>query len=269
MKKILCPTDFSDTAHNAIAYAAKFAQASGYSLTLFHVESLFDLIPAEIITGKALVAVSNELEAQSDEVSKAFKIPCHAIVEPSFRKLSSVIQNRAGEYDIIIMGTSGPGDLNKFFFGSQAYNAALSTMTPMRVIPKNYVYSEIRKVVYAFDYLRKGELPIKGLNSVAQILKSEITVLQVMEESRSENADVELMELQTTIRNYTNDIMLKFDTIRSSDIAKSIHSYISKVQPDALAVCSVHMNFIQRLFHRSVIKNITAISNCPVLIFHE
>ena len=270
MKKILCPTDFSDTANNAIAYAAKFAQTTGDELTLFHVQSLFDLIPAEIITGKALLTLTQELKAQSDEVSKTFNVPCDAIVEPSFRKLSSIIHDRAKEYDLIIMGSNGPDDLNQFFFGSNTYNAAIGTQTPLLLIPRDYIYSEIRKIVYAFDYLRKRELPLNTLIAFAGRLKCEIKVLQVMEEAHSADADEELNELQTIIRNfYADDIQLKYDTVRSADVAQSINSYISKEQPDALAVCSLHMNMIQRLFHHSVIKRIAATSNCPLFIFHE
>lgn len=42
MKKILCPTDFSETAQNAIAYAAKLAQTTEAMLVLFNVQSIFD-----------------------------------------------------------------------------------------------------------------------------------------------------------------------------------------------------------------------------------
>jgi hypothetical protein len=45
MKKILCPTDFSETAHNAIAYAAKLAKATNCELTLLNVQSMFDFTP--------------------------------------------------------------------------------------------------------------------------------------------------------------------------------------------------------------------------------
>ena len=91
-----------------------------------------------------------------------------------------------------------------------------------------------------------------------------------MEEARSEFAEEELKELQTIFRNfYADDVILKFDTIHGADTAQSINSYISKVDPDLMAVCSIHMNSIQRLFHKSVIKNIAATSSCPVFIFHE
>ena len=52
MKKILCPTDFSDTALNGIVYAAKFAHHIGATLTLFNVQSLFNINPLDVVQGK-------------------------------------------------------------------------------------------------------------------------------------------------------------------------------------------------------------------------
>jgi nucleotide-binding universal stress UspA family protein len=270
MKKILCPTDFSDTAHNAIAYAAKFAHAAGYELILFHVQSLFDQVPAEILSGEALLAVVQDLKAQSYEVSKTFKISCEAVIEPSFRKLSSIIQEKAAHYELIVMGSNGPDNLSQLSFGSNAYKAAIGSNTPLLMIPVDCVYSEIKKIVCAFDYMRNDKLSIGKLIPFAKLFGAEITVLQVMEKSPSEDADIELKELQAIIRNSVDeDVPLRFDTIRSNEVAQSIHNYMSSERPDVLAVCAIHMNFVQRVFHTSVIKNIMATSNCPVLIFHQ
>lgn len=67
MKKILCPTDFSEPAHNAIAYAAKLAQATNCELTLLNVQSMFDFTPMEIIRGKevTVAGMAEQLETQS------------------------------------------------------------------------------------------------------------------------------------------------------------------------------------------------------------
>lgn len=55
MKDILCPTDFSPAAQNAIAYAAKLAQVVEGNVTLFHVQSVFDVTPASVLTGKKVI----------------------------------------------------------------------------------------------------------------------------------------------------------------------------------------------------------------------
>ena len=272
MKKILCPTDFSDTAHNAIAYAAKLAQALNSELTLLNVQSMFDLTPVEVVRGKGLsmATVRAQLEAQSREVTVAFKISCHAEVEPSFRKLSAVIRDKGKDYDLIVMGTNGPDDLYQFLSGSNTYNAIVKSEAPVLVVPGAYEYTEIKNMVFAFDYLQERNLPLSRLAPFLRELKCKLTVLQIMEETYSKEAEDDLKELQFIIRNfYGDDIDFKYDAVRSSEVAQSINSYILKTQPDALALCSVHHGLIQKIFHKSVIKYISAICDYPVLVFHQ
>ena len=91
-----------------------------------------------------------------------------------------------------------------------------------------------------------------------------------MEEGYSKEAEDDLKELQFIIRTiYGDDVTFKYDTIRSSNVVESINSYILRQQPDALALCSVHRNILEKLFHKSVIKNITSVSSYPLFVFHQ
>lgn len=272
MKKILCPTDFSDTAQNAVAYAAKLAQATHSDLTLLNVQSVFDFTPVELVRGKAmaLTGVADRLEAESVQIAKAFKIGCYAEVESTARRLSNIIREKSKGYDLIVMGSDGPDDLYQFFAGSNTYNAILESEIPVLLVPAKYIYSEIKRMVYAFDYLHEMNLPLTRLVPILKSLQCELTILQVVEEARSKDADDDLKELQFIIRNfYGDDLNFKYDTIRASDIAEGIKGYVFKSEPDALALCSVHRNLIQRLFHRSVIKGITTFARFPVFVFHQ
>ena len=89
MKKILCPTDFSDAANDAVAYAAKLCHATGAALTLLHVQSLFDVTAVFQQKEKMLMLAKEELEAQSRQVAKTFKISCYAQVEQGIKRLST------------------------------------------------------------------------------------------------------------------------------------------------------------------------------------
>jgi nucleotide-binding universal stress UspA family protein len=272
MKRILCPTDFSDIAHGAIAYAAKLAQTMSCDLTLLNVQSMFDLTPVELVRGKELTiaGAKQQLEAQSMEVTKAFKISCYAEVEPSFRKLSSVIHDKAKSYDLIVMGSDGPDDLYQFFSGSNTYNAIVKSETPVVLVPAGYVYSEIRTIAYAFDYLKEKSLPLSRLVPIIHALKCNLTVLQVTGKVYTREAEEDLKELQFIIRNlYGDDLNYKYDTIHSSEIAEAINSYMIQNQPDALALCSVHRNLVEEIFHKSIIKNISGICSYPLFVFHQ
>lgn len=271
MKKILCPTDFSDAAHSAIAYAAKLAQVTGSQLTLLHVQSLFDLSPVELVRRNptVLAEIKEHLEAQSREVTRTFKISCYAEIQAGLSKLSNVISERGKDFDLIVMGSDGPDDLYQFFSGSNTYNAITKAHVPVMVLPAGYVFQEIRHVVYAFDYLRERSLPLARLAPWLKALRCELTILQVMEEAYSKEAEDDLKELQFIIRTLHGDLNFSYDTIRSSNIPQSINSYVLRNQPDMLALCSVHRNVVERIFHKSVIKDISAICRYPVLVFPE
>ena len=272
MKKILCPTDFSDAAQNAIAYAGKLAQMTGAQLTLFNVQALSDLMPQELIAdgGTVVRPISESLESQSLEVSRIFRVSCYAEWQPSSTSLAKTITDKAADYDLIVMGTNGADDIYQFLTGSNAYKASVKSAVPVLLVPEGCLYSQIKTIAYAFDYLRARKLPMGQLRPLVKSLKCSLSILQVMEEAYSTEVEEELKELQFIAKIfYAEDIQLTFDTIRSYEIAESIHSYVLRTQPDMLALCAVHRNLLERLFHNSLIKNISAISTYPVFIFHQ
>lgn len=271
MKKLLCPTDFSETSDNAIAYAAKLAQVAGCELTLLNVQSLFDITPVEFITGRqfTLKATTERLQEQSREVSQVFRITCHAEVEPTYHKLSTVISEKSSQYDLLVMGSNGADDLYQFFLGSNTYNALVKARTAALIIPEGSLYSEIRRIVYAFDYLRERKLPLTPLIDFSNSVRADVTVLQVMEEAYSEDAERDLKELQFILETQAGGFPLNFETVRSSEVAKSIDSFIHKDEPDILALCSQDRNFLENVFHRSVLKQLSSVCSYPVFVFPE
>jgi nucleotide-binding universal stress UspA family protein len=273
MKKILCPTDFSEASRNAIAYASKLAKAINASVTLLHVQQSLKGAFALIGKEKELVsgAINDLLTELSDEVYRTFKVPCHAELNESPKVFSSAIAEKATSYDLIVMGTNGVEDLYEFFTGSTSYNAVRKTQVPILLVPAAAIYSEIKSVVYAYDYLRQRSIPLKQLRPWAELLECEVTILQVNEEAVSEEVNEEMRELQYILNqpDKNEDINLHFDSIRSAEISTSINSYMVRTQSDLLVLSTTHRSFIEALFHKSVTKVISGIADYPVLVLHE
>jgi nucleotide-binding universal stress UspA family protein len=270
MKKILCPIDFSDTAQNGIAYAAKLAKASGSTLTLLNIQPSSS--PVSAAENELLLnAVAERLEELGKEVRSFFKISCDAEILQSGGLLSDAIAHRGDDYSMIVMGTHGVENLIEFFRGSNTYNAIRRSKIPVLLVPRDIIYSEIQSIVFAYNYLGERKLPLKQLQPWIKSLGCELTVLQVNEEAISQDVLDEMKELQFIISEQWKeaDIIINFDSIRSAEIAPSIHSYIQRNQKDVLALCTTHRNFIQEIFHKSVIKIISEIASYPVLVFHE
>lgn len=271
MRKILCPTDFSKPAINAMGYAAKFAQATGAELILLNVQSIFDLSPNELVRGKglAIAAINDQLEKQCNEISRTFKISCYPEVELSGHTLASVIDEKSSGLDMILMGTNGVSDYFEFFTGSDTYKVIKGSSTPLLLVPTECAYSPISTIVYAVDLLKGENFPLRDLITWAKLLKSSIRVLQVVQEHYRHEIEMELKRSQQEIADfYGDECPLQFDTILSSEIASSIHSYMLRTDADALALCTRHHGFIEGLFHKSVTKVLSAIARYPVLVFH-
>lgn len=272
MKKILCPTDFSDMADNATIYAAKLAHRLGAQLDLFNVQSLGDLTPQQVLYGKSMnIAAANDLlEERCKEIAKVFKISCYGDVESSVTSVVNLIAAKGNGYDLIVMATNGPDDMVKFFLGSNTYQVIRKSSVPVILVPVGCGYSDITSAVFAFDYWRSNELPITQLLKFVNAVGSEVTVLQVMEESHSSKTDWEIKETQKILMDlYKDEIELKFDVINASDLVESIDEYVSRKQADLLALCTENHGFIKKMLHKSVVKAISAKATYPVFVFHE
>jgi len=270
MKKILCPVDFSQTSQNAIAYAAKLSKATGSMLTLLNIQPTGTTL---IGPDKKLVldTVTERLDQLQREVQQFFKISCLAEVVLSGSLVSDAIAQYAVSFNMVVMGTEGVKDIMEFFTGSKTYNAIHKSKIPFILVPSNCIYSEIKNIVYAFNYLDQRDLPLKQLLPWIKSIQCSLTVLQVNEEAISQDANDEMKELQYIISEKWKDEMvdIRFDTINSSEIASSLNSYVLRNESDILALCTVHRNFIQQVFHKSVLKIISGISSYPVFVFHD
>lgn len=245
-----------------MAYAGKFAHEVNYQITLLRLHSQLEPIASDIVTA--------EMEDQCDEVTRVFKVPCEYLIESYGTSLASRISELAHGYELVVMGTNGPDDLNQFFFGTHSYNTAAHSRTPVLIIPTHVLYTPINSITFAYDYLGERKLPLNSLIGFTNLVKAELTVLEVMESAVSVRSEKELHELQTLFKNnYANEVELHFDTIRSDEAARAINNYTLRNEPDVLALCVNHRLLLGKLFHKSVLQNITAIGNYPIFVFNE
>jgi nucleotide-binding universal stress UspA family protein len=168
------------------------------------------------------------------------------------------------------MGSNGPDDLFQFIAGCNTFNTAKQSRTPVIMVPVDYIFTTPKRIAYAFNYLQNAMLPLAPVTSLLGPITSEIIVLQIVESAHSLDVDEELAQIQETIKHYLNGAhQLVFRTIHADNPALAINEFVEKNDIDLLAVCHLNKGFLQRLFHTSVLKRLTAISNRPILIFSE
>lgn len=269
-KSILCPVDFSATADHAVATAAKLAQKCGAQLDLFNIHSVRDMNPSELLWGSSLkvAATTNQLEALALEISRVYKISCYGNVRTSNHSLPQVISDVGSDYDLIVMGTNGADNVYDTFFGTNSYQVAKESTVPVLLLPPNYEYESLSSMVFAMDYFHELATPPVQLIKWADLLGTRITVLQIMTEEYLHRHDEKLNSDQQIIKQVLDKKHQNFKTIYSDRPIEGITDFISAHACDVLALCFRHHSLMQKLFHKNVVKNLCAITPCPLFIFH-
>lgn len=270
MKKVLCPTDFSDTADQAIAHAAQLCKKIGAELTLLNIQSVFSLPTEEVIKGKylAIEVPREKLEEQSYQVMDRFGISCLSEVVASNSSLSDIITQRGKDFELIVMGTNGADDYYEFFFGSRSYQVAKESSVPVLLIPTGCGYQDIASIVFAFDYEHEQELPMMQLVKFTSLLEANITIVQVKEHYKRET-EINSKQVEERTKMLYNLSDIEFDTIFFDDVSSGIHDYVIKAKADALALCSIQHNIIEAVFQKSIIKQLSSTVDYPIFIFHS
>lgn len=142
LKKILCPTDFSDCAAEALRRAATLAARFNARLSVLHVFPNFvavDVLPyAGLAPYLRPSLLTNELRARLESELAAHVSPYESTAGPIETCLTegdpaTDIRTKAEEIaaDLLVMGTHGRGRLDRFILGSVTEKLVRSAPCPV------------------------------------------------------------------------------------------------------------------------------------------
>jgi nucleotide-binding universal stress UspA family protein len=138
IKKILIPTDFSETANLALEHAVKMASLVDAQITLVHVVSTFAFrvnlpeLEVDEAAGKKLsTVVGAKLASIAEEIGASHGVKVTTMVTSG--RIREEVVRIADEIDadIIILGTHGVSGLREFFMGSNAFRIVSEAACPV------------------------------------------------------------------------------------------------------------------------------------------
>jgi nucleotide-binding universal stress UspA family protein len=126
LRRILVPTDFSKHSHNALSYAAAFAEKFGAELYLLHVvQDLALFIPEAVSVAPPVTPPIEQMTAAVKEALQRvvreedlgrFKVHCDVREGTPFYEI--IQYAKENDLDLIIMGTHGHTGLAHVLLGS-------------------------------------------------------------------------------------------------------------------------------------------------------
>ena len=180
---IVCGTDFSATAAEAVDIAAALARRLETKLLLVHVDQLYSsLISDPAVLNQAILQRRQELE---NEVRRLRDLETN--VEGQFLSGSAfdqlVTAASTANARLIVIGAVGHGLVRRVILGSVAERTAEISPIPTLVVrPRGKLSSWVRgadklKVLVGYDFSAASNAALAWVNELGKIGKSEITVL--------------------------------------------------------------------------------------------
>ena len=137
--RILIPTDYSETADHALAWAMLHAKSFGAELVVLHVHSSHlhygALGLADERSDEALATDRARLDAYVTERFADSGVKVRALLEVGDPSLKIREVARREQADVIVMGTHGTSRLEDLLFGSVTEKVVHHTGCPVLVVP--------------------------------------------------------------------------------------------------------------------------------------
>lgn len=276
MKKILFPTDFSDSATNAFVHALEFAKIVNAELILLHTFEIPVYDSQFFPENYATIYNSIELakfEMFKDEIPKLRTIAIERNLEDIVIKhrlmdgdliynLKNAVED--DHIDFVIMGTSGISDWTKFFLGSNTSSVISEVKVPVLCIPADAKFKKIKTIGFTTRYREKDKVELRKVLNIAKKTNAKVKSLYV-KTSGSDVSDVTIKEWEKEFANEN----VEFLVLPSDEVKETILDFILYKDIDILTTITHKRSFFESLFESSFTKKIAKEVSVPVLVMHE
>jgi len=275
-KRILCYTDFSENALNAINYAIKLYEQEAcefYILNAFQADTdasdIEALIPepgnetydSEKKTSEAdLLQIVNTLKSNSKSTKHTYK------TISSYNALLYALKDTIKNYTInlLVISTKGMIDAEE--------NKNLPTLNIMEYItecsilavPGDYKFDVLKKIVLPINYEEAlNESNFSEIIDIAKLHDPDINILHIKKEH---NLDEDQLQNKKLLEHILKGLKYSFHTLERMDVNKGIHLFIENERCNLIAFIKEKSGYIGNEIPKPLIKELDTHLSLPVLV---
>lgn len=278
IKKILFPTDFSDTAQNAFRYCLMLADRYGAEIELLHViypeyEALdLPVMAAQATKEKAEAArhvVKEFVELGLAQMNASGHLQGVPIVNADVEigTPASIIADMAkrDEADLIVMGTNGEHNALEKLWGSVTTAVIEQAHCPVWVVPEHAGYGKINIAAYATDLDEADPYHIWAYGKLLAPFSPVIRCVHV-NINKSMDQALDFSSLGSFFANHAPALQIQFDTLQGDSVSAALEAFTQAHEVDLLAMYAPHHSWWERLFLRSETKAMALKTKVPLLL---
>ncbi len=265
MKRVIVPTDFSDTAWNATLHALEYSKIFNSELILLHV---FEHSANHLNTNTVEISDSfskEEVQMRNilrkiDEL-KAFKhvnIKSKCVSGSLFENLQHLVTNEGR--DMVIMGTKGRIGTIQKLFGSNTSRIVKEITCPIMIIPNEFKFSLTTPVTCALDFASIiNEDDLKLMKKLVNAEEESIfKIVHVIKDVKDPSKEMPLKQF--------DGITIKYDEIVGDSVPQLLERYARINNSRLLVIVRKEKGFFENFFNGSVSQEMTVNANVPLLV---
>jgi len=269
--KILIPTDFSKLSKVAVHYAVKMTKKLDAELILLHVVHI-DAPPRAAVAVKVKSiedAMVDNAKQDCIQLINDIKSEIRGKLNISYKiikgyPVETVVGNFAHHNDIslIIMGTKGATGLKRVLMGSNATAVINNSDIPVITVPEFARFKNLKRIVYATD-MTNINAEMKILVPLAKLFDATVHILHII--SPKSKKKIDKNKIITDVTRKMKYPKITFHILMNDDITEGIDEYIAGTKADMLAMFTHNLTFFERLFGKSVTRQMAFQSWIPLL----
>ena len=281
MKKILFPTDFSDTANNAFLYTLHLAKLYNAEVFITHIydkkviSTLYGGQPELVATIYVDVEL-DEFEYFKEESKKLRMIAEEnnlSDVKLNFIFKSGSLVSTLGKIiekekiNLVVMGTSGATNFEKKLWGSNTMNALRSLDIPILSIPKKAIFKGVKNIGFA-SALKDSDKPIlANLLNFYDDNNLIIKVIYIIKNNKNTEVEEQLIDKKIVSweSEFRNEKLIFIKKI-SDSVTKGIYQLIFDENIDIVVIAKRDLSFIDSLFTHSLSEDLAKKMDFPLLV---
>lgn len=275
MKKILFPTDYSETANNAFKYALQLADYSNAELYVIHVydppvisggisphlvdnvikKNDFEKLEQLHANSPTLIALRKELNLEHVEVF--FKVK-EGLLIPEIQ--NAILENNI---DFIVMGTDGiNASLHKKILGSNTVNTISKVDIPVLSIPKEAEFKNIENIVFTTRLEEEEEETLEELIEAANKLNAKLKCVYVSTKKKTA-CDAVYNKWKEKYKNEP----VSFHLFNTDKIEKVLLDFITSEKVDMVATVKQNKSFLERVLSKSITQHLAKHLKVPFFAY--
>ncbi|MCB0402218.1 MAG: universal stress protein [Flavobacteriales bacterium] len=274
MKKILVPTDFSDTADKARDYAVQIAQMIDAEIVLLNTYHIpYAGASAGTLVNVDAMALEDSQKNMKEQLEYArlnfSDVKFSTVCSPGLLTDSVKELVKKGGYDLIVMGTTGTSGMIENFLGSNASSLIGAVKTPIITVPAKASLSLPKRIVVANDLTDSGEGQLySSLKAIAGGNDATIDFLFVVDDEAQASRKIEHLKAAKFDEEFDTSYH-PFHFKESHDVEAGILEYLKENEFDLLVVVTHQRNFWEKLVDKSVSKSLVKHAEIPILVLAD